>query len=186
MAEPHLFVIYGGTGDLAKRKLFPSLYRMLAKTGVSGEAVVLGVASAPLSDDEYRRSARESLASAGIGDTSAWCDERVYYEQVERGTPSLEPLARRIAAIERDHGLSGNRVFYLALPPGAFPRVIEDLSKVGLNRSDGWTRLVIEKPFGRDLQSAQELNRLVHRYFDENQVYRIDHYLGKELSLIHI
>jgi glucose-6-phosphate 1-dehydrogenase len=180
MAEPHLFVIYGGTGDLAKRKLFPSLYRMLAKTGVSGEAVVLGVASAPLSDDEYRRSARESLASAGIGDTSAWCDERVYYEQVERGTPSLEPLARRIAAIERDHGLSGNRVFYLALPPGAFPRVIEDLSKVGLNRSDGWTRLVIEKPFGRDLQSAQELNRLVHRYFDENQVYRIDHYLGKE------
>lgn len=180
MADPHLFIIYGGTGDLAKRKLFPSLYRMLAATGVSADSAVVGIASSPLSDDDYRRLARESLASAGISDASAWCDDRVYYQQVERNASSLQPLAERIAAIEADHELPGNRVIYLAMPPTGFPEVIEDLSKVGLNKSAGWTRLVIEKPFGRDLQSAQELNQLLHQHFDETQVYRIDHYLGKE------
>ena len=180
MAEPHLFVIYGGTGDLARRKLFPSMYRMLAETGVAGKSAVLGIASAPLSDNEYRGLARESLAAAGITDATAWCDDRVYYQQVERGALSLDPLVQRIAQIETDHELPGNRVIYLALPPVAFTGVIGDLSKAGLNQSAGWTRLVIEKPFGRDLESAEELNQLVHQHFDEHQVYRIDHYLGKE------
>jgi glucose-6-phosphate 1-dehydrogenase len=153
---------------------------MLETTGVSGESAVLGIASKPWSNDDYRKLARQSLAEAGISDAAAWCDDRVFYHQVERGAPSLDPLAQRIAAIEDDLGLPGNRVIYLALPPNAFPKVIGDLSKVGLNQSAGWTRLVIEKPFGRDLQSAQELNQLVHRHFDEHQVYRIDHYLGKE------
>ncbi len=89
-------------------------------------------------------------------------------------------LATRIDALERDHHLSGNRAFYLALPPQAFPSTIIRLGEAGLNRSSGWTRIVIEKPFGRDLASAQDLNRTLHQHFDESQIYRIDHYLGKE------
>ena len=86
----------------------------------------------------------------------------------------------RIEALEEQLGMPGNRAFYLALPPPVFPRAIVGLGEAGLNHSPGWTRLVIEKPFGTDLSSARELNDLVHRYFDEPQVYRIDHYLGKE------
>ena len=117
MADPHLFVIYGGTGVLARRKLFPSLYRMMERAGVSGASAVLGIASAPLSDDDYRQLAWESLTDAGITDAAAWCNDRIFYQQVERGAPSLDPLARRIAAIEDDLGIPGNRVLYLALPP---------------------------------------------------------------------
>jgi glucose-6-phosphate 1-dehydrogenase len=89
-------------------------------------------------------------------------------------------LAARIETLEREHNLPGNRVFDIALPPEAFPKAIIGLGEAGLNKSPGWTRIVVEKPFGRDLVSAQELNQLIHRYFDESQVYRIDHFLGKE------
>jgi glucose-6-phosphate 1-dehydrogenase len=91
-----------------------------------------------------------------------------------------QALARRIETIERARQIPANRAFYLGLPPQAFPGVIGGLGGAGLNRSAGWTRLVIEKPFGRDLATARDLNRLVHQHFDESQVYRIDHYLGKE------
>lgn len=180
MAEPHLFVIFGGTGDLARRKLLPSMYRVLAESGIAEQTVLLGLASSPVGDDAYRRFARESLIAAGFDDAAAWCDERVHFHQVERGEPTLNDLATRIEAIENEHDLPGNRIFYLALPPSAFPSVITSISTAGLNRGPGWTRLVIEKPFGRDLKSARELNDLVHAHFDESQIYRIDHYLGKE------
>ncbi len=127
----------------------------------------------------YRNFARKALSEAGIDDAGPWCDERVYFQQVER-SEGLGGLADKIAAIETSHRLPGNRVFYLALPPIAVPAVITALSKAGLNQSQGWTRVVIEKPFGHDLASAQSLNRLVHRHFKESQIYRIDHYLGKE------
>jgi glucose-6-phosphate 1-dehydrogenase len=152
----------------------------MVEAGISDEAVLLGVASQDHDDAGYRNAARKSLGDAGLDNVDAWCDDRVYYQQVERGEPSLGRLADKIAAIETKHRLPGNRVFYLALPPVAFPTVITAISKAGLNQSPGWTRLVIEKPFGRDLGSAGELNALVHRHFDERQIYRIDHYLGKE------
>ncbi len=180
MAEPHLFIIYGGTGDLTGRKLLPSMYQIMVDSGMAAESVLLGVSSKELDDASYRDFARKSLSDAGIDDTDPWCDERVYYQQVPRGEDTLGMLADKIAAIETAHRLPGNRVFYLALPPTAFPEVITALSKAGLNQSPGWTRIVIEKPFGRDLASAQALNSLVHRHFDESQIYRIDHYLGKE------
>jgi glucose-6-phosphate 1-dehydrogenase len=91
-----------------------------------------------------------------------------------------EDLAARVASLEDEYGLRGNRVFYMALPPQVLPDAVEGLGEAGLNRSAGWVRLVIEKPFGRDLESARDLNGLVHRYFAEEQVFRIDHYLGKE------
>src|SRR6185295_12856957 len=144
---------------------------------------ILGVGrDEKLTDERFRKQARAALAQAGTAQKAQrWCDACVdYLGTGAGGAADYERLAARIAEIERRRALRGDRVLYLALPPAAFPGTIEALGKAGLNRSKGWTRLVIEKPFGHDLASAQALNALVHRYFDEAQVYRIDHYLGKE------
>jgi glucose-6-phosphate 1-dehydrogenase len=177
--EPHLFVIIGATGDLTKRKLLPALYEMITRQGMGDRCRILGAAGSQLDDEAFRAQAREALQSAGFsdGDVADWCDRSLHYQTVAGG---YEALADRIDALEVEYGLPGNRVFYLALPPRVFPTAIESLGKSGLNRSSGWSRLVIEKPFGRDLDSARELNGTVHRHFTEEQVYRIDHYLGKE------
>jgi glucose-6-phosphate 1-dehydrogenase len=179
MTQPHLFVIYGGTGDLARRKLLPSMYQIMVESGRAEESVLLGVSSRDLDDDAYRAFARKALSEAGIDDVDIWCDQRVYFQQVGRDE-GLGGLADKIASIETIHRLPGNRVFYLALPPTAVPGVATALSKAGLSQSPGWTRVVVEKPFGRDLESARSLNGLIHRHFNESQIYRIDHYLGKE------
>lgn len=181
--EPHLFVIIGATGDLAERKLLPAMARALARDdGV--HPVVLGLArGAELDDDGYRDWARKALDKAGVEDdaVSAWCDEYLHYMPVDHTTESAyDRVADRIRELEEEHDLPGNRVLYLALPPGAFPDTITALGEAGLNRGPGWTRLVIEKPFGRDLESAESLNETVHAHFTEDQVYRMDHYLGKE------
>jgi glucose-6-phosphate 1-dehydrogenase len=179
--EPHLFVILGATGDLARRKLLPAVARM--RRHLDGGYQILGVARSPLDDDSYRRWAREALTEAGLpdDDLAAWCDDCLHYLAVPEDDPNeFSELAARIEQIESANGLPGHRAFYLALPPTAFPGVVEGLGKAGLARSPGWTRLVIEKPFGVDLDSAVELNTIVHRWFDESQVFRIDHYLGKE------
>ena len=174
----HTFVILGGTGDLARRKLLPAVYRLL---GDWDKAVVLGTGRTPFSDEEYRAFARESLREAGFSDEeiALWCDDCVYYTQSPKGG-GYEAVADRIAELEARHGLEGNRVYYLALPPAAFPAAVADLGRAGLNRAPGWVRLVVEKPFGTDLASARHLNEVVHEHFGEETVYRIDHYLGKE------
>ena len=175
-------MIFGATGDLARRKLLPSLYRAVSEGGIRDRAYVLGIAPGNLDDDSFRLMSREALAGAGHTGTDAarWCDERVLFEKVPRDAESLTDLARRIESIEADNDLPGNRAFYLALPPPAVPAVVEFLGAAHLNRSAGWTRLVVEKPFGRDLDSARSLNDSLHKYFDEGQIFRIDHYLGKE------
>lgn len=181
--DRHLFVIFGASGDLTRRKLLPALFRVATENGVADRAVVLGTASTEMNDGSFRTLARDALDEVGLEsrDADDWCEHRLFYEPVPRNAATLEALAARIRDLEQEFDLPGNRVLYLALPPGAFPGVIENLGEVGLNHSaSGWTRLVIEKPFGRDLASARELNYLVHRHFDESQVYRIDHYLGKE------
>ena len=179
--EPHLFVIFGATGDLTRRKIIPALYHMLKRAGGVERSFILGAARRDWSDEDFKRTAREALSAEGFeGDEmNHWCDHCVGYQSVgdDRDYASL---AERIEAVEEEYGLGGNRVFYLALPPGAFPPTITGLGEAGLNEGPGWTRLVIEKPFGHDLESAQSLNKLVHSYFDEHQVYRIDHYLGKQ------
>ncbi len=177
--EPHLFVIFGGTGDLARRKLLPAFYRLLQRREFADTSKVLAVATKDLSDDEYRRLAAEALVEAGVDPEGAerWCWGCIEYQPIG---PGFDALAERIRAIEQREGLPGNRVFYLALPPSVFDDTIEGLGSVGLERSPGWTRVVVEKPFGRDLESARDLNAVLHRWFDESQIYRIDHYLGKE------
>ena len=178
--DPHLFVIFGATGDLTRRKLIPSLYRIITENRVEDRLALLAVAPREMSDDEFREIARASLADAGADEATIadWC-KRIFYQPVGRDEP-FNRLRERIEAIESELSFPGNRAFYLALPPVAFPSTIDRLGSAGLARSPGWTRLVIEKPFGHDLASAHELNRQVHEHFDEEQIYRIDHYLGKE------
>lgn len=183
--EPFLFVVMGGTGDLMARKLLPALYQLAAKGCFERGISILGTGRSATHDDQsYRRWAREALTASGLGSGAgrdAWCDACLFYQSVGEGTDQdFSALARRIETLENRLGTSGNRVIYLALPPAAFPGTIEHLGRQGLSKSRGWTRVVIEKPFGRDLDSARTLNEVVHRHFDETQIYRIDHYLGKE------
>ncbi len=179
--EPHVFVIFGATGDLSKRNLIPAV-AALAKNGRLGERhVVLAVSTRPdFSDEKFRKIAQQALKEAGI-DGGAWCKNCLRAHSIGKGEKKdYEGLRKRIEALEKEYDLPGNRLFYLSTPPSVFAPTIEGLGESGLNDGSGWVRLVIEKPFGRDLESAQELNALVHRYFDEKQIYRIDHYLGKE------
>ena len=183
--EPHLFIILGGTGDLTQRKLLPALYHLTGQGVLRGNSRVLAAARNREMDDKgFRAWTRDALGAAGFSGeelAARWCDECLFYQPIGSGKEEdYRSLHSRIEALERENHLPGNRAFYLALPPAAFPSTITALGGSGLNQSKGWTRLVIEKPFGRDLSSAQELNHLVHRHFDESQIYRIDHYLGKE------
>ncbi|MCL5744369.1 MAG: glucose-6-phosphate dehydrogenase [Acidobacteria bacterium] len=177
--DPHLFIVLGATGDLMHRKLMPSLHRIYTEDLADDRSIILGAAlPADIDDATFRRHACQTLQLASMDD---FCKRRLYYQTIGQSEAAdFQKLSERIEKLEREHGLPGNRVFYLALPPAAFPLVIKRLGEAGLNRSKGWTRVVIEKPFGRDLASALALNGLVHQWFDECQVYRIDHYLGKE------
>ncbi len=180
--DRHLFVILGATGDLTRRKLLPSLYRIITENAIGDSCMVLGAATNEMNDHGFRAMASEVLVDAGLSaqDVESWCSDYLYYQRIGTEKESYTALAKRITELETEHKLPGNRAFYLALPPPAFPTAIENLGSAGLNRGPGWTRLVIEKPFGRDLAGARELNRILHRHFNESQVYRIDHYLGKE------
>ena len=178
--ESSLFVILGATGDLTRRKLFPALARLVARGLVGDRFLVLGVGrSSDVNDGTFRATSHDIVESTQPRPIQ-WCDECVFYQAVRNGEADYQALRERIERIEREHGMPGNRVFYLALPPSAFGPTIDALGRAGLAHSPGWTRLVIEKPFGRDLESAQALNQTAHRYFDESQIFRIDHYLGKE------
>jgi glucose-6-phosphate 1-dehydrogenase len=182
--DPAVFVIFGATGDLARRKVLPALWELHSHKLTSRGCLIIGVSRGSINDDAaFRALVRDSIpADAGApADVAAWTESCVYYQPTNAGDPAeFEALRERIERLEKEHNLPGNRAYYLSLPPQAFPATIAGLGSAKLNQSSGWTRIVIEKPFGRDLASAQELNRLVHQFFDESQVYRIDHYLGKE------
>jgi glucose-6-phosphate 1-dehydrogenase len=177
------FVIFGGTGDLSRRKLLPALGRLGAGGMLGDDAHLVGVArDATHHDDSFRTLAHESLVSAGVArDVATSFAKRCHYQTLGAGGErEYQALRDRLSRLEAQHGLPPNRTFYLSMPTGAFGPTLDGLGGAALNRSTGFTRLVIEKPFGRDLTSARELNRLVHQTFGEDQIYRIDHYLGKE------
>jgi len=183
--EPHIFIVFGATGNLTRRKLFPALYRLSAKGKTKGKSIILGVARRNLNDHSFRVLARDMLESKGLSVHdevySNWCNSCLFYHSIGQGSiEEYKDLAGRIETLEREYKLPGNRVFDMALPPSVFPKAIVGLGEARLNESPGWTRLVVEKPFGRDHASAKELNSLVHKYFDESPIYRIDHFLGKE------
>jgi glucose-6-phosphate 1-dehydrogenase len=182
--EPHLFVVLGATSDLMRRKLLPALYQLRAGGGAPEPLIILGVSrQTGLTDDAFRHLSREALTAAGLPQDPAdhWCSRCLFFQGLGAGTPAdFQTLAARIRALEQAHQLPGNRVFYLALPPPAYLPTIAGLGQAGLSEAPGWTRLVVEKPFGKDLDSAIILNEQIHRFFAESQVFRIDHYLGKE------
>lgn len=182
-------VIFGGTGDLARRKLLPAL-AVLRRHGFTDDStLILGVGRDTSMDDAaYRAVVTEALSKAQSGlsadELRRWIDQCVFYEGTGEGKlDDFRRLGARLEELERRHdgNRAGNRVFYLAIPPAAFKATIDGIQDASLHTGGGgWSRVVIEKPFGRDLPTAQELNRLLHRCFDESMVYRIDHYLGKE------
>lgn len=181
MIDRHLFVIFGATGDLTRRKLLPALYHLMQMRDVAQNCYVLGTARSGWSDAQFRDAARTALSEHFSDDAlRTWCDCNLFYQPLGTGSQDYAGLRERIEALEAEHDLPGHRAFYLSLPPRAYGPTVEALGEAGLNRGPGWTRLVVEKPFGQDLTSARVLNDRVHTYFDEAQVYRIDHYLGKE------
>jgi len=183
--DSHIFIILGATGNLARRKLFPALYQLSTKGALQGKSVILGVSrNKEYNDTTFRDQIKNILETTGlsINDNtfSEWCEKCLHYHSIGEGNlEDYKKLSDRIMELETQK-LSGNRVFYMALPPNAFPTTIKGLGESGLNKGSGWTRIVIEKPFGNDLESAKDLNNLVHRHFQESQIYRIDHFLGKE------
>ncbi len=182
-ADPSIFVLFGGTGDLARRKLLPSIARLALADQLGSRFHILGVARQGLDDEGYRTLARDSLAKAGIPKEgiARLCDTQIHFQSIGAGkAEDFRALGARLEALQKKFDLPPNRAFYLSLPPRVFSSTVDGLGDAGLNRSEGWTRVVLEKPFGTDLKSAGELNRIVHARYDEEQIYRIDHYLGKD------
>ena len=185
--QPCVMVIFGASGDLALRKLLPALWALNEAEQLPPGFSTVGVSRSPLSHDDFRDRLRESIADEGpIDDTmlDAFM-QGLFYSPGDIDKPdTFTRLKELLATIDRERGTAGNYIFYLATLPSFFPTIVEQLGQAGLvKRGDagtGWTRIVIEKPFGRDLASARELNHTVLSVFDESQVYRIDHYLGKE------
>jgi glucose-6-phosphate 1-dehydrogenase len=179
-------VIFGATGDLTGRKLIPALYQLARKERLPKEARIVGVARSPLSDDEFRGRLEGSVREAARADWNAdrWQQfaRRLSYVPGDAARPGgLDPLQAWLRDAEEQGG--GRRLYYLAVSPDLYPTIITRLGESGMNReesAENWRRVVIEKPFGHDLASARALNRTIAAHFREEQVYRIDHYLGKE------
>jgi glucose-6-phosphate 1-dehydrogenase len=185
--EPCVMVIFGATGDLTHRKLLPALYNLALEHPLPAGFSVVGFARRPYTDDIFREQAldainqfsRQKPVNPQVWESFA---TGICYLQSDFNDPAgYEKLNALLNRLDQERGTGGNRIFYLSTPPSQYPDIIQRLGAMGLNRNrKGWTRIIIEKPFGHDLASARELNRQVARVFKEEQVYRIDHYLGKE------
>ncbi len=183
--EPLILVIFGASGDLTARKLVPAIYHLKQERRLPPELTIVGVARRPWSHDYFREQMREGMEqyADGIGAAALWEDfaSSLFYCPCDIDDPAgYQALKEMLAKLDQERGTRGNRVFYLAVAPKFFPEAIAQLGRAGMIADPIKTRLVIEKPFGRDLSSAKELNRVVQQHCSEAQVYRIDHYLGKE------
>jgi glucose-6-phosphate 1-dehydrogenase len=184
--DPCAFVVLGAMGDLTRRKLLPSLYNLRANGLLPRDLGFIGVARRPLDEDGYREYASAALRQFATRpvDEALWGEftRRIHYVRGDFEDPqTYASLATALAHAARNDGTSGNALFYLATPPSEFVTIVRGLGAAGLTREDaGWRRVVIEKPFGRDFESARVLNRELTGVLEEQQIYRIDHYLGKE------
>ncbi|MGH9907455.1 MAG: glucose-6-phosphate dehydrogenase, partial [Pyrinomonadaceae bacterium] len=186
-ADPCVVVIFGALGDLTRRKLVPALFHLACTGCTSDQFTVLGVGRDELSDDHFRK--RMLAAVTGSKEMGEFSDEqwqqfaqRMYYVAGQLDDPqAYSRIAARLEKMQAEAGVSTNRMFYLATPPSLAPTIVAELGRTGLAKDEkGWSRIVVEKPFGRDLASARALNEHIAAVFDEHQVYRIDHYLGKD------
>jgi glucose-6-phosphate 1-dehydrogenase len=181
-----LLVIFGASGDLTRRKLIPALYNLACVGCMNPQFEVLGVGRTPLSSEDFRLKLREAASkSSDIRDFNegGWrkFESLLHYFAGDINDPQFGARLREQLDEMQRAGSSANRLFYVSTPASVAGPIIDGLEQAGLNRNDtGWTRIILEKPFGHDLKSAQDLNEVIHKVFDEKDVYRIDHYLGKE------
>ena len=179
-------VIFGANGDLTKRKLMPALYSLAYERRLSPNFAVLGISRTSMSHEQFRekmRDAVEHFQERSEFDAAVWDSfaRGLYYMAGDVGEDKCyTDMARCLEEIERDRRTAGNVLFYLSTQPSQYAEAALGIGKAGLAKGNGWRRIVVEKPFGHDLKSARELSNKLHEVFPESEVYRIDHYLGKE------
>jgi len=187
VADPCVMVIFGASGDLTRRKLIPALYNLASQQLLSREFAIIGLGRTPMSDDEVRQRVTEEFKQFATGaidpDIWEWFVRRMHYISGDFDDPATyDKLKETLGRVDQDLSTHGNFFFYLATSPEFFGDIVERLATVGLmNEENGhWRRVIVEKPFGHDLDTARDLNQRLLKVAKENQIYRIDHYLGKE------
>jgi glucose-6-phosphate 1-dehydrogenase len=187
VSPPCILVIFGAAGDLTKRKLIPALYNLRKNELLPDQFAVVGVARAEMDDDEFRKRLSDDLHEFATEKLDPavveWLTQRLFYRSGDFADDStFADLKSTLTQLDKEHNTGGNYCFYLATAPQYFASVVHQLGTVELTaeNDDHWRRVIIEKPFGSDLKSAQELNRDIQQVLKEDQIYRIDHYLGKE------
>ncbi|MDX6692730.1 MAG: glucose-6-phosphate 1-dehydrogenase [Blastocatellia bacterium] len=187
-AGPCVVVIFGASGDLAKRKLLPALYRLMQQRLLPAEFAIVGLARTEMTSEEFRalmRGAIEEFSAEKSVDEEVWNSFAQGLHYITGDINNADDYAKLAALLEQvdaERGTQGNRLFYLSVAPRFYGEAVRQLGEAGLAKpkEGAWTRVIIEKPFGSDLQSARALNQEIHQHLDESQIYRIDHYLGKE------
>jgi len=186
-ADPCVMIIFGASGDLTKRKLMPAIYNLAKQKLLPEEFAILGLARADMTDETFRQKINDALQEFSATDVDQdfreWLCKRLYYISGDvADEKTYVNLKRRLSEIDKEHGTGGNCIFYMATAPAFFSGIVRRLggSRLAVEEEDTWRRVIIEKPFGRDLESARSLNREISSVLNENQIYRIDHYLGKE------
>jgi glucose-6-phosphate 1-dehydrogenase len=186
-AEPCAVVIFGASGDLAKRKLIPALYRLVQERLLPAEFAIIGLGRTAMTDDEFREKMKQAVVEFSESksvDEEVWRSFAAGMQFLPSNIENAEcydELAKMLERVDRERGTQGNRLFYLSVAPAFYAEAVRHLGEAGLTKQDkGWVRVIIEKPFGTSLDSARELNQQILKYLDEKQIFRIDHYLGKE------
>jgi len=181
--DPCLLVIFGASGDLTTKKLMPALYALAVRRLLPEHFGIVGAARTEESDDEFRERMKKAVQDHARDpfDDDVWEElaAGMHYVTLDFADDKGEDeLAQTLTELDRERGTNGNRVYYFAVPPSAIATLVQEIAE--RRSAEGWVRLVIEKPFGQDLHSARELNSLLQQSFEENEIFRIDHYLGKE------
>jgi glucose-6-phosphate 1-dehydrogenase len=186
-AAPCVMVIFGASGDLTKRKLIPALCNLLQDDLLSKQFAIVGFAGNDSTTEAFRKTLAEEIPRYASSKVDLkvwdWLAERIYYVQGDFQDPeAYKRLQKQIAEAEKIHNTQGNKFFYLAVAPRFFSPIVKQLGQIGLTKEENshWTRVIVEKPFGHDLESAVQLNKDLKQVLTEKQIYRIDHYLGKE------
>jgi glucose-6-phosphate 1-dehydrogenase len=187
-SDPCVIVMFGASGDLARRKLLPALFDLARHACLAPRFRLLGFARTKMSDEDFRAHAtefipKENAPAANGYSLNDFMQQLLYFPGNYDDADAYRRLGQRLDELDREGNLGGNRLLYCATPPDVYERVIGQIGKAGLAKpktEKSWTRVIVEKPFGHDLESCRELNAKVLQVFDESQVYRIDHYLGKQ------
>ncbi len=185
-AQDQILVIFGSNGDLARRKLLPAIYQLFLDQLLPERFVVLGAGSQEKTDENYRDDVRQALIQFSkineSTDNTELFLQKVFYQKVHnQTTEDFHTLKHRVDTLSASLDIPKNIIYYFSIPPFLYAEVADNLTVAGLNsESEGWKRIIVEKPFGYSYDSAQELDCRLHKGFEEHQIYRIDHYLGKE------